>query len=67
MRDEADVVEADTCDDPEPELAFLVIWVIELTKTGFVGFENVVELDEIIKVVVDIDGRSDASVCVHKR
>jgi len=48
--DEADVVEADACDDPEPEPepVGLVICVIELTNTGFVGFGNVAESDESI-------------------
>ena len=42
-------------------------WVcIEPRKAGFLGYGNIISLVESIKMIVDIDGRSDGSACVHK-
>lgn len=38
----------------------------EPTKAGFVGSGSILNGVESIILTVDIDGRSDASVCVHK-
>lgn len=65
MDREEDVV-ANVCESPESPVE-LAWWVSpKLTKAGFVGSGNIINLVEIIKLIVDIDGRSDASSCAHK-
>ena len=64
---EEDVVAADLCELTEVIPLDWVYWVSpeELIKAGFVGSGSVTNLDGSIKLIVDIDGRSDASACVH--